>query len=1093
MEELVGAANILMGVVSASQQDISMAEQVFLSFKAQANPYADCFNYLASTRNEYVAFECFQCITEALVREWNTLDAETVTNIRQQALAYLRESPAIPEFVIQQALSAITSSFKMAWSVQGVNAHFHAAYYEMVEEMMQADNEQEILLGLRMCVAMLNDVASARGITWDFHCEIRKCFEREEHLIRHFTMALSALQRVMEAPSHALMSTALQICDLILNWQFLSGMAQRLGAFSQVESILFRGGKQWAGFFTSDVSALLFSVYEAVREEEDLNHTCLQCLVKLGSLPSSCFPDSQAVVAYTNAFVTQLGHAVALVVAAAQADVSNVAGQELHDMTSVISLAIVGAEFDVIMTLPSETQQLLLSSLGDLSALALHMMTSEIDDDPLCSEAFDNCLSAWVVFRKPGGNPEWRTHFGHVFSQYVDSRMVKAERDALDDTEIPDELEEDCVMYSEQLEGAAVVGRMQFEVSLAYIQQQFEKHLGAYTEMLTQDPAAVDQAALAISHEQCHWLLLIAAYFVSDSFAGEIPCVAPEILLYQEQVETQGGESAFVALCTSLLEFSNFESQLRTSPAAVNLSPQVASSLLVLLARWSSTYLLIEPEDRAREEDVVMSPDLVARWSLEHGQGAQIQEQLLQKVAHNLKYWQGEPYVIEKTVDLLDALTASQTQRMASQTSENLWGLAAAFATEDSELSHIAHDLQGKIAQAVCKVCAATEAVEDMKQRLGQIIDPCTERLTGLLENPALTANPDAPEAQAAVSRSLQVLSGVFRSTSCATAALLAQKLLPFLESIVALYRLYAHSYVTSTHVISLMYELANSWLTPAIHEGKCPDAIEHYYNCVQMLVTEWSTAFQAESGQQFSAEEKLETLSQMLEIIKELAVCELFDGSFFSDSGPAPSGAAAVGHGLIAVLTVTPLEFLQVPTLANLLFRTLDSACEAFPVAFYSADATFWERLVAALEFGLQTVGDAVQRCSLSTLQTLATTHLESQEKVEAFVGVAHNFMQGILQWFVLETFDMQLLDLASTTLFALICIDVNQFQQLAQSLVEQRCTDETQQQRLNAAFTKLLTDNNLQLDYTRAQKPRFTKNFAEFLVDVRGCLLVT
>ena len=102
----------------------------------------------------------------------------------------------------------------------------------------------------------------------------------------------------------------------------------------------------------------------------------------------------------------------------------------------------------------------------------------------------------------------------------------------------------------------------------------------------------------------------------------------------------------------------------------------------------------------------------------------------------------------------------------------------------------------------------------------------------------------------------------------------------------------------------------------------------------------------------------------------------------------------------------------------------------------------------------------------------------------------VSCSMFQLLFQLLLLESFDMDLLETASSTLFSLVCCHQPLYETLVNELLAQHANSATYQ-RLVEAFAAL-TGNRLELKIDRLNRTRFMQNFDHFLVDVRGFLCV-
>jgi hypothetical protein len=98
--------------------------------------------------------------------------------------------------------------------------------------------------------------------------------------------------------------------------------------------------------------------------------------------------------------------------------------------------------------------------------------------------------------------------------------------------------------------------------------------------------------------------------------------------------------------------------------------------------------------------------------------------------------------------------------------------------------------------------------------------------------------------------------------------------------------------------------------------------------------------------------------------------------------------------------------------------------------------------------------------------------------------------WFQIVFRMLLLENFNMDLLDTASSALFCLICCHTEQYQQLVHEILDSHI-DQAYKSRLLEAFNNL-TPPSLSLTVSRHNKLMFMENFNSFLINVRGFLCV-
>ena len=174
------------------------------------------------------------------------------------------------------------------------------------------------------------------------------------------------------------------------------------------------------------------------------------------------------------------------------------------------------------------------------------------------SEAVNAAFDAWVAITQTEGFAEdatLRQHVEAVLMAYIECRMAKSARDALDEEEVADEVEPDATLYEHQLCAFSFLGRSSAHIATAApaLAGLLGTKLDAFTQTLTAEQAP-DFAQLAVMSEELHWAMLISGYYLTDTDVGERDVVPAEIMHVSATVP-EGSEAAdpFVQMPTKML------------------------------------------------------------------------------------------------------------------------------------------------------------------------------------------------------------------------------------------------------------------------------------------------------------------------------------------------------------------------------------------------------------------------------------------------------------------------------------------------------------------------------------------------------------
>ncbi|EGD82177.1 hypothetical protein PTSG_02852 [Salpingoeca rosetta] len=617
---LTQAADCMMGVTPQTAETIKHAEQVFLDFKRTERPYELCFQILDAASNDYVIFETFEAIKEGVIREFSVLESDAIASIRDNVLSFITRRQGLASFAMTQGLACVAICFKLSWTHAGVADTF----FEQAESLIFQDDSFMQSVGLSLSRQMLHEFSSsskssAVGLAWEFHLTAKRSFEQDA-LKRIFVIAVRVLRVFTEQQSYAshyhVLQLTLGVAEAVLRWQFCPASVRRLlGSFHHVTSPYFKPGPQWADVLVPNLCDIFFKLHVLTSDEPDLLHPTQQCLIQLGCVATTSFNDVVQQLEYLGAYLRGLGGIAQSLTQLAQHNMAAVTGSTTLAQASMLSSVMRTFRATSLSGLDEGEQKSVLNTFTALTALSLHCMTMEEDDDPCYAEAFDACLNGWLAIAEDESQVQasWQPYLQQVFQQYVDSRMQKAQRDALADEEVEEETEADDVLYHDQLCGVATLARVLPDQSLGTLLQMLSTKVPAYMSMLTTTDQ--DQAAVCVAHEEVHWLLLISAAVLADPHEGEVPLIPQQITALALQCEQSGVSNPAVSIVRHVFELMQHEHRCFDSGAVANLSPQVAASTMFFFQRVANTYLLLDESSYSQP----LSASLVAAFKGEGG------------------------------------------------------------------------------------------------------------------------------------------------------------------------------------------------------------------------------------------------------------------------------------------------------------------------------------------------------------------------------------------------------------------------------------------------------------------------------------------
>eukprot|EP01147_Barroeca_monosierra_P005054 gene5054-6966_t len=1091
LEALTASADCMMGLSPQTPGAVRHAEDVFLKFKQTEQPYALCFEILETTDNAYVIFETLSTIKEAVVRELSILAAFEICEIRDYVLKYITSHTSLEMFILNQGLACVAICFKLLWEHDGTLEIF----FETINTHIFQDNKSMRCIGLGLLRQTLNEFAStskssAIGIAWEIHVRIKRNFEQEA-LKRVFIICVEVLQELIQHQDSTLstvessiFSMVLSVSEAVLQWQFSTSNARRLlGSFQESTTSYFRPPPTWAEVLVPVVLSVFFEVHNIAQRYEELLHVSQQCLIQLGCLSSTSFCDISSQFAYMNAYLDGICASTQKLIHHSHLN-SNETGVRALSHASMFTSVFRSYKEQSLQATTQAAQQVILNTFSHLTSLILKHMTLE-NVDLRFSEAFDLCLDGWgaVIEDMDSVPSEWIPYMHQVFLEYVNCRMVMAQHLALSEDELRDEELPDHELYQDQLCGVAILGRMDASRTLGELVAMMNEKLSEYLPALMSPQ--IEDRKVWIMHEQVHWLLLISANILADPLDAEVPMIPNRIMDLCLQEEESGSRVTVIALIELVFQLMQREQECFEVCNAHRISPQVAATLMVFFRKIFGAYLLIDQSLYKRK----ISQTLIQTFR--GNPGLQMLQALFNKITQNMNVWSSDKDVLKASSNLLSATIELKQHRQILAVNGQLDALYQVLSSP--QLQDADPSTPTIVARASYRIGAAFGEDEIRSHALRSLSDLITQPLQEAFGSDQLISQAQAVHVRNMLTFNLALLRGIIQATDSSTLSSVSTTLC-LLEPIAHLCRLYNNDAEVRFHVAQVFFDVVTYWVSPALSVQGHEDALRFTFKCIDTFLHEWQSVNNAKVIASADKDARQDEILIVLNIVKELASTAYFD-SF--DENELESDERTAGNVVLTGINlIAPLlteDILQIPDISSVYFSLLDLACEAFPEKVYRAPAEVIHTFVQSLMFGVKAFDGKIMRSSFGTLQGLASTHLKLLENGSGinslFSEVITQFQRLLFEWTISQPFDMDLIDLISGTLFFLICCDLAQFQIICEQLVEEQKSDA--KDRLTSSLSSLMSANDITFKNTRKNRTIFTKNFDEFLMNVRGFLV--
>jgi len=1061
LAELESAAAVLLGPPHlVSPQQRQQAEQIFLSFRATKQPYQLCRQLLEQSNNDYVLFEAAGLLKDGLVREWREMEASQLAGLRSYLLQYVIAHPLLSSYVRERIVQVIAIMVKRRSVEDG--GEDRGVVIKEVQQLITGGNAQMQMVGCSIITALMQEYAttvksSDVGLPWEVHFKAKKQFELTDlqNIFRFSVGALRELAAAIVLPLTEERSLLLRrltvIAETVLTWTFINvNLPKKLiSVFESDQNPSLRPGAAWKDVMLDPgLVSFFFDLHWRVRTEESIAHHSLNCLVQLASLNGQTMNSKELRLQYLSNYLTSFSSMVDSISATGR-----LPAKEALGLSAVIRKLILFYPPSVLVSLAQPLLQKYLEQVVSLTCGFLRAgcgassagrdQQEEVD---LFKEATDHVLEAWVCILHesnifPAGYCKQAA--AEILKTFLEVWL--APPDGLRAREAEEEIEEneeaDRVRYRDTLSTVGALGRECLTFSLPLLISLLEGRIsrlhGQIQRLSSQGGNTIDPV-LADLFEDVHWALLVAGNVLSLDVDGETALIPSEVMQHsigqaagvdvakslevlaspgQPASEIAGHESAdhILRLVGAVFRLSEVEKRALEAGLASLWSPEVSSSLMWFLRRWSLTYLATQ-EGYYQE----ISQALCTAFGRDTEGAAWTVTFLLEKILSNLSRLGSEPGVVEDTTRLLVSLADCKEKCQAVLGSPGLPSLIQ-LATQPDTVPATA---KRGLVKALVLVGAAQENSEAREQYWGQVLKPLEQRYQAIVGQSNIKAVYMEDRVRAAVVDLLESFTGVVQGCHVTTVHQVFGWFQPTLASLVHLLALYHHYSVIVELILELYCETAKRILC----YFTATESRQLYENALALIRTYAERQVGRRTVDKEAEEEQYRDLLLLMELLTNLLSKDFIDLSppdSNADSTETVTAADVCLYGLNIIMPLMSAELLKFPNLCLQYFKTITFVCEIYPEKITTLNADLQKNLVASLELGLISIGvDAVYTLCCDFIQVLGCYIVRQKLQSCPIYEPLRPFLKLLLDLILSQKINSELIPHSSATLYVLICL---------------------------------------------------------------------
>ncbi|XP_005108222.1 exportin-4 [Aplysia californica] len=1126
MTELERASQVFMAppdVVTREQRQ--GAQDLILNFRKTRMPYSLCQYILENSRNDYTLFQAASTIKEAIIRDWSLMEPDAIESLRSFLLRYITNHITLQSYVREQILQTVAVILKRATlDKKGKSCD---GLFEDVTALISSGNITMQLVACSMLTSLLNEYSytnrtSCVGLTWEFHIKCKRAFEQSD-LKRVFMFSLQVLNEIEAQPdplsreATAFLNRILSIAEQVLSWEFTPRTVRmHNSAFNSNPNSSLKPPESWRDvMLEKSTLSLFFRIHQKARFNSDMAHHSMQCLIQLASLNGIIFT-KETQPQYLAQFCEGLLHML-----------SNIELQEYENFGTACIFKHLVLMFPV-QHFNSLTAVLFKSFINTLTSLtcSIGRLAAQEEslhkDDTIYMESYEKLLESWMcLIRDTSSLPPGTlvSPATEIFNSYMQCHLAAPEgirntggdnsEEDIDETD-----EDDRFKFSDQLCCIGSLGRIIPNHSVPLLSRiledrvsQFSGHLQRLQQqrdMVSSHETTVDISCLHALHEDLHWIVLVIGNFLADSADGETPTIPASVMKYSiDQAKSvdinttlkmmsspgqklepaeESSVDGIMRLITAVFRLCEVENRAVEAKLSEFLSPQVGSTVMWFLERWSDAYLLHDEMDYT-EMSLALATAFGAdtdgvRWTMNF---------VLQKIFTTLSVWGSEPALVSDTLELLIDMAEQSSRSVYLSQSEVLWSLARLEMNQEPPVATLSPEARRQFMKAMVLAGCGIKDSSQEEQYWKLLLQSNHERFLHLVESPDFKAGKEGCRQQFLYL--LESLIGVATATQNSITKEMFQFMGPMLAHVVTAIDIH-HNY---DDIVTTSFELFSEVVAKMLTFLNTADSQTLYKLCLSaiQMFAKHNTGRQCVSAED-EQETKFKDIILIMEMLANLMTKDILDFSKVEgqvNGDHAVDGADVVIYGLELIVPLMSAEMLKFPVLCSSYFRLISFLADIHSDKFCQLPQQLFNSIMASIELGFSCCGVDVSRMLFESILVTASHSFQNSQTTQHLQPTLAHFLKLIFRMLLLDNFDLSLQEIGSTTLFCLICCNQELYKNLVNELIQMQ--PEEYQSRLLQAFNEL-TPPTLPLSISRQNKITFRSSFDSFLVNVKGFLCV-
>lgn len=1123
LKDLETAAHIIMApptVVSKEQRQQS--ESIFMNFRNTKSPYVLCQTILEKSVVDLVLFEAADVLKKAIIAEWKYIPDQDKASLRQYLLNYIIQRD-IPVFIRDKLLQVVAIMIKRA-SLEDVGAE-RGQIIEETKKMITSGDVKQQILSCSIILSILEEYCNIvrsddTGLTTYEHFRAKKQFE-DSDLLKVFVMTLQAMEelvKVFDASNSLhlyLFKQLLSIMETILTWGFLLPKLQivRVLQPSLSKKIIdtsetvtkalhappLRLHVQWKNIiFEPKLLEIFFYIYWKTRDNEELQPKALICILQLSTLKGPIITENkEETVTY---LVNYLTHFLSML------STFEIKEKEAYSFSLIMRKLLQLLPRAEIKGLPNNLFDAFMQQTFTMTLKFIELSAIEeamAPDETVYVDALGNLLEIWLHILNDKENYPVEVMLPFItqmFEKYIQYHLAAPDgmrgvgRDGEASDEIAEFEESDRERFKEQLIIIGYFGREILSHSLPLLSKLLEDRtrcLGAQLHMLHSNKTMnVDSSkALVNLFEDIHWLLLVAGHVLALEADGESAMIPSEIL----QICNQHLNSNVTDVNNSLKLLASPNQDIREIPnAEINadpvirliaagfrlceleksaievrmyqfLSPELSTTLVWFLRRWSDAYLM------PLKEETVSATLKQAFGAGTHG-SMWVINYLLNKINMNTQYLSSEQSVIDETCELFLTLLSRKQRCQATFNSEYFRSIC------DLQNADLPVSIKRKLLKGYVMVAACLESDETRADYLGTILSPIENKYKMLISHQNFQSVYQNEDVKLKMTEILEELIGCVQGAYSNSLTIIFAKIQGICKELPTFLDLYHNYAVIVELILELMCEIVSNIANASPEKVIRTAILECCFSVIRVYVKNNSNRVSLDT------DTDPVDLILVLKLINNLTSKLLFSDDFVgSDETNAQTSEICI-FGITHIVPLITIDLMKYPDLCLQYYSTITSFVEEKSHIIPTLHPDLLKQLLGSIELGLNSFTSEIECKCLEFLEIYANSVYFNQDPQAPMAQLLLPFLKLMLDMVFGQRIDLNNTMDWYRTLFVLICCFPEHFKELLQTFVSEQFDSEARMGK-DLAISSMALVNNIQFVNNRLTKSKFVDKFDKFV----------